>query len=104
MGRPTPTLHGMNVSVLLRILPSSRTGGRLAGQAQVIETGETQVFADHDEMLAFLRHVALATSGRPATDDGPAMSGTPDHDQGATDQDPAARGGPAGPSSTAPRG
>ncbi len=44
----------MNVSVLLRLIPAGRTGGRLAGQAELIETGETTVFSDHDEMLAFL--------------------------------------------------
>lgn len=61
----------MNVSVLLRILPASRTGGRLAGRAELIETGETRVFADHDEMLVFLRQVA----GTPPAAD-------PDHDGG----------------------
>lgn len=62
----------MNVSVILRILPSWRTGGRLAGQAELIETGETRVFADHDEMLAFLRQVAAD----PASPD-PVRSGLP---------------------------
>jgi hypothetical protein len=50
----------MNVSVLLRLIPPERTGGRLAGQAELVETGETTVFADHDEMLAFLRRASAA--------------------------------------------
>ena len=54
----------MNVSVLLRLIPAARAGGRLAGQAELIETGETAVFADHDEMLAFLRQAA-AGAGDP---------------------------------------
>ena len=83
------TLRDMNVSVLLRILPSSRTGGRLAGQAQVIETGETQVFADHDEMLVFLRHAAQATAAHPATDGRPDRSAPADRDQDGPDQDQA---------------
>jgi hypothetical protein len=55
----------MNVSVLLRLIPAARAGGRLAGQAEVVETGETTVFSDHDEMLAFLRR-ASAQSADPA--------------------------------------
>jgi hypothetical protein len=47
----------MNVSVLLRLVSTERTGGRLAGQAELVETGETTVFADLDEMAAFLRRV-----------------------------------------------
>ena len=53
----------MNVSVLLRLIPAGRVGGRLAGQAELVETGETTVFADHDEMLAFLRQVSAGPVG-----------------------------------------
>jgi hypothetical protein len=52
----------MNVSVLLRLIPAERTGGRLAGQAELVESGETTVFADHDEMLAFLRRATTGTN------------------------------------------
>ncbi len=50
----------MNRSVMLRLVPATRSGGRLAGQAEVVETGQTIVFSDPDEMLAFLHEVAAA--------------------------------------------
>jgi hypothetical protein len=52
----------MNISVLLRLVPPARARGRLAGQAEVVETGETIVFSDPDEMLAFLRQVSAEGS------------------------------------------
>jgi hypothetical protein len=45
---------GMNISVLLRLVPASRSGGRLAGQAVVVETGQTFVFAGDAEVIALL--------------------------------------------------
>jgi hypothetical protein len=50
----------MNVSVLLRLVSTDRTGGRLAGQAELVATGETTVFADLDEMVVFLRRVTAS--------------------------------------------
>jgi hypothetical protein len=64
----------MNVSVLLRLVSTDRTGGRLAGQAELVETGETTVFADHDEMLVFLRRVSTADDDEAsAATDQPAL-------------------------------
>ena len=67
----------MNVSILLRLIPAARAGGRIAGQAELIETGETAVFASDDEMLAFLRH---ATAEVPGAGEGspPTASRRPD--------------------------
>lgn len=57
----------MTISVLLRRVSGSLKHGHVAGQAQVVGTGETVVFKDQDEMLEFLRQ---ATAG--AADDGTA--------------------------------
>jgi len=48
----------MNISVLIRLMPATRTGGRLAGQAEIVETGQTFVFAGDEEMIALLDRVA----------------------------------------------
>lgn len=47
----------MNRSVLLRLLPTSRTGARLAGTAEVVDTGERLAFRDADDLVALLRRV-----------------------------------------------
>lgn len=44
----------MNRSVLLRLLPTSRTGERLAGTAEVVETGERRSFRDADDLVSLL--------------------------------------------------
>jgi hypothetical protein len=50
----------MAVSILLRLLPATAadaaTGG-VRGQAEVVETGETALFKDAGEMLAFVKKV-----------------------------------------------
>lgn len=47
----------MNRSVLLRLLPASRTGARLAGTAEVVDTGERQSFRDADDLVALLHRL-----------------------------------------------
>jgi hypothetical protein len=44
----------MNRSVLLRLLPVSRTGARLAGIVEIVETGERQSFRDADDLVSLL--------------------------------------------------
>lgn len=48
----------MTVSVLLRLVSDTLTSGRVAGHAEVVETGETAMFKDPAEMLQFLRRVS----------------------------------------------
>ncbi len=43
------------VSVLLRLVTEPPRQGRVAGHAEIVDTGESLVFKDQDEMLAFLR-------------------------------------------------
>ena len=50
----------MNVSVLLRLVSTDRTGGRLAGQAELVASGAATVFADLDEAVVFLRRVTAS--------------------------------------------
>jgi hypothetical protein len=45
----------MTLSVLLRLVSEALAQGRVAGHAEVVDTGETVVFKDQDEMLAFLQ-------------------------------------------------
>lgn len=45
----------MNVSILLRLVPHALTEGRVAGHAEIVDTGETAVFKDLEEMVAFLQ-------------------------------------------------
>jgi len=55
----------MSVSVLLRLVSDTLTSGRVAGHAEVVETGETAMFKDPAEMLQFLRR--RPDSRRPAS-------------------------------------
>lgn len=53
----------MNRSVLLRLLPASRTGPRLAGTAEIVETGERQAFRDAEELMSLLARVHAEAPG-----------------------------------------
>lgn len=73
----------MTVSVLLRLVPAALAQGRVAGHAEIVDTGETVVFKDQHEMLAFLQgassHVE-SRDGDPATTASPSPTadrGTP---------------------------
>ena len=44
----------MTISVLLRLVAGTLANGRVAGHAEIVDTGETLVFRDQEEMLAFL--------------------------------------------------
>jgi hypothetical protein len=45
----------MTVSVVLRIADAALAAGRLAGEAELVATGERVVVKDADELLAFVR-------------------------------------------------
>jgi hypothetical protein len=45
----------MTLSVVLRLLTEALERGRLAGQLEVVETGERTLVRDADEMVAFLQ-------------------------------------------------
>jgi hypothetical protein len=45
----------MTISLLLRLVPEALAAGRLAGEAQHVETGKRAVVRDVDELIAFLR-------------------------------------------------
>jgi hypothetical protein len=53
----------MNISVLIRLLTDGLAEGRVAGHAEVVDTGETLVFKDQDEMLAFLHQAGARGTG-----------------------------------------
>jgi hypothetical protein len=53
----------MNVSILLRLVPDALSQGRVAGHAEIVETGETMVFKDQDEMLAVLQRAGVHRHG-----------------------------------------
>lgn len=55
----------MSVAVLLRLVAEALAEGRVAGHAEVVETGATAVFKDQAEMVAFLRR---AIGAEPARD------------------------------------
>jgi len=65
----------MNRSILLRLLPPSRSGSRLAGVAEVVDTGERASFRDVEDLVRVLRSIqdgppdpiSTAPRGAPAT-------------------------------------
>jgi hypothetical protein len=44
-----------SVSVILNLSPQALSAGRLAGQAEIVATGERRVVRSVGELLAFLR-------------------------------------------------
>lgn len=45
----------MTISLLLRVAPEALAAGRLAGEAELVETGERTIVRDADELIAFMR-------------------------------------------------
>jgi hypothetical protein len=62
----------MNISILLRVVADALAEGRIAGRAEVVDTGESVLFKDQDEMLAFIQKASIepppAAPIEPATD------------------------------------
>jgi hypothetical protein len=54
----------MNRVVLLCLLPPSRTGTRLAGAAEVVETGEVVHFRNAEDLLGLLRRIHATESSQ----------------------------------------
>lgn len=61
----------MTVSVLLRLITETLAEGRVAGQAEIVDTGEAMVFRDQDEMVAFLQRATTPQSITDGEDHGP---------------------------------
>jgi len=51
----------MTVSVVLRLVEQALASGRLAGEAEVVATGERRSVRDAKELLEFLREARGAT-------------------------------------------
>lgn len=60
----------MTVSVVLRLVSEVLDGERVAGHAEIVDTGESAVFKDQEEMLAFLRQASRARVQREGGHDG----------------------------------
>ncbi|MEA2622128.1 MAG: hypothetical protein QOH61_1038 [Chloroflexota bacterium] len=54
----------MNVSILLRLVADALGEGRVAGHAEVVDTGEIAAFKDQEEMLAILQRASLGVTAR----------------------------------------
>ncbi len=68
----------MTFSVLLRLVTEALAQGRVAGHAEIVDTGETVVFKDQDEMLAFLQGASApgASGGEARTTTAPLSPST----------------------------
>ena len=58
----------MTVAVLLRLVSGQQASGRVAGHLEIVDTGETEVFKDEQEMLAILERVSGPTKEQSAGD------------------------------------
>jgi hypothetical protein len=54
----------MTISVVLRLVELAVASGRLAGEAQLVQSGERAEIRDADELLAFVQRV-----GEPAREE-----------------------------------
>lgn len=57
----------MTVSVVLRLAPAALDAGRLAGEAELVATGERRVVRNVEELMAFLAGVGAQVDGRRET-------------------------------------
>lgn len=55
MGRAARSVRGVTISVVLRIASQALAAGRLAGEVELVDTGERAVIRNADELLALLR-------------------------------------------------
>jgi hypothetical protein len=55
----------MTISVVLRLVDSALDAGRLAGEAELVATGERRVVRNAQELLAFLAGAAAVDGHRP---------------------------------------
>ena len=53
----------MTVAILLRLISGAQANGRVAGHAEIVDTGQTETFRDEEEMLAILERARRAISG-----------------------------------------
>lgn len=53
----------MSLSILVRVIPELLREGRVAGQAEVVETGQSVVFRDAEEVIGFIRLVGAGAPG-----------------------------------------
>lgn len=53
----------MTVAVLLRLISGTQANGRVAGHAEIVDTGESALFKDQEEMLAILERASRASNG-----------------------------------------
>ena len=60
----------MNVSVLLRLMPQALAEGRVAGHAEIVDTGESALFQDINEMVALIQSARGRDRDGDATADG----------------------------------
>lgn len=58
----------MTISILLRLKPDAMGEGRVAGHAEIVETGQSVMFKDLDEVLAFLRRSTQELTRAPEED------------------------------------
>jgi len=69
VGRLPPTVVAMAISVVLRVAGSALANGRLAGEAEIVATGERAVVRDAEDLLAFLRRGQIERRTETAFDE-----------------------------------
>ena len=65
MGRLGPTVERVTISVVLRVATAALDAGRLAGEAELVATGERATVRDAEELVRFLSHAARERPGGP---------------------------------------
>ena len=67
MGRSARSVPSVTVSVVLRLVDAALDAGRLAGEAELVATGERRVVRNERELMAFLAEAHGRVEGRPET-------------------------------------
>jgi hypothetical protein len=63
VGHPVRTFARMLVSFVLRLVPEALRAGVLAGQVEVVATGEHRAVHGFDELIAFCKQAAAEVQG-----------------------------------------
>jgi hypothetical protein len=64
VGRDVPSIGAMAISVIVRAVEQALRSGRLAGEVEIVATGEKTVVRDATELVEFLRGPSDTTEER----------------------------------------
>jgi hypothetical protein len=76
VGRLPRSVVAVTVSVVLRLVSAALDAGRLAGEAEVVATGERRIVRDADELIRFVNAASRPEQTEPVAGTGQSDRGS----------------------------